>query len=86
MNIVYTYLMESLRVFPAPWLPNAGAHLPPEAGAQRTLEAVRCSAVIMIEASPTAYPGGMLAVGKPGYAGGDLKALLHQPTPLFLWS
>jgi len=25
-------------------LPNAGAHLPPEAGAQRTLEAVRCSA------------------------------------------
>jgi hypothetical protein len=44
MNIVYTYLMESLRVFPAPWLPNAGAHLPPEAGAERTLEAVRCSA------------------------------------------
>jgi hypothetical protein len=25
--------------------PNAGAHLPPEAGAERTLEAVRCSAL-----------------------------------------
>jgi hypothetical protein len=27
-------------------LPNAGAHLLPEAGAQRTLEAVRCSALL----------------------------------------
>jgi hypothetical protein len=27
-----------------PWKPNAGAHLLPEAGAERTLEAVRCSA------------------------------------------
>jgi hypothetical protein len=46
------------------WRPNAGAHLLPEAGAQRTLEAVRCSALIMIEASPSAYPSGMLALGK----------------------
>ena len=29
-----------------PWQPNAGAHLLPEAGAERTLEAVRCSALL----------------------------------------
>jgi len=30
--------------------PNAGAHLPPEAGAteERTLEAVRCSALLVL--------------------------------------
>jgi hypothetical protein len=48
------------------WMPNASAHLLPEAGAtqERTLEAVRCSAVILIEAPSPAYPGGMLIVGK----------------------
>jgi hypothetical protein len=47
-------------------MPNAGAHLPPEAGAQRTLEAVSCKAMIMIEASLAAYPGGMLVVETTG--------------------
>ena len=43
--------------------------------------------MIMIEASPIAYLGGMLAVGKQGeQEGGDLKAIRHPPTPLFLWS
>jgi hypothetical protein len=28
--------------------PNASAHLLPEAGAQRTLEAVRCSALLAV--------------------------------------
>jgi hypothetical protein len=47
-------------------MPNASAHLLPEAGAtqERTLEAVRCSAVILIEAPSPASPGGMLIVGK----------------------
>jgi len=41
----------------------------------------------MIEASPIAYLGGMLAVGKQGeQEGGDFKAIRHPPTPLFLWS
>jgi hypothetical protein len=31
---------------------------------ERTLAAVACSALIMIEASPPAYPSGMLALGK----------------------
>jgi hypothetical protein len=33
---------------------------------EQTLEAVRCSAVIMIEASPSAYPSGMLMLGNSG--------------------
>ena len=33
-----------------------------KAGAQRTLEGVGSSALIMYEASPTTYPGGMLVV------------------------
>src|SRR5262249_52348034 len=38
--------------------PNAGAHLLPKAGAQRTLEAVRCSALILLEApSPADHRG-----------------------------
>src|SRR5215467_1258491 len=47
-------------------MPNAGAHLPPEAGAryERRLEAVRCKPLILIEAPSPAYPGGMLVVGK----------------------
>jgi hypothetical protein len=37
--------------------PNARLHLLPEAGAtkERTLEAVRCKPLIMIETSPAAY-------------------------------
>jgi hypothetical protein len=46
--------------------PHARLHLLPEAIArhERTLGAVRCSALIMIEASPAAYPSGMLTLGK----------------------
>src|SRR5688572_8839346 len=44
--------------------PNAGAQARREAEAQRTLYAVACRPLIMIEASPSAYPSGMLAVGK----------------------
>ena len=48
----------------------------PEAGArdERTLEAVGCTRLIMIEASPSAYHWGMLALGKtlPHKSGGDL--------------
>jgi hypothetical protein len=67
--------------------PNASAHLPPEAGAteERTLEAVRCSAVIMIEASPLSIPRGMLALGKKPLAKeeGDLRRFYTQPHPLY---
>jgi hypothetical protein len=47
-------------------LPNAAPQPRPEAGArdERTLEGVGCRRVIMIEASPLAYPSGMLALGK----------------------
>ena len=46
--------------------PNAGAHLLPEAEATqaRTLEAVRCSALILIEALSPADHRGMLIRGK----------------------
>jgi hypothetical protein len=37
-----------------------------EAGAERTLYAVACTRVIMYEASPSAYPSGMLVVEKHG--------------------
>jgi len=42
--------------------PNAGAQPLPEAGArdERTLEAVGCSALILIEAPSSAYRRGML--------------------------
>ena len=42
---------------------NAGAHLLPKAGAQRTLEGVGCSRLILIDAPSSAYPDGMLRVG-----------------------
>src|SRR5438552_3907997 len=66
--------------------PNAGAHLLPEAGAQQTLEAVRCSALILIEAPSPAYHGGMLRVANPrNEQGGDLNAILHPTAPVLLW-
>src|SRR6516225_7138240 len=45
-------------------LPNARAHLLPEAGAtqERALEAVRCSPMILIEAPSSAYHRGMLSL------------------------
>ena len=45
-------------------MPNASLQLLPEAGAQRTLEAVSCKALILIEAPSSAYRRGMLALGK----------------------
>src|SRR5262245_50150411 len=55
---------------------NGQAQPRPEAGAtqERTLGAVGCSGWIMIEASPAAYPSGLLAVGKSRFTkeGGDL--------------
>jgi transposase len=52
-----------------------------EAEAQRTLEGVGCRPMIMIEASPSAYPSGMLAVGKPRFTkeGGDLRRFYTNP-------
>jgi hypothetical protein len=37
-------------------MPNAGAHLLPEAGAERTLEAVRCSAMFGLASVPNVLP------------------------------
>ena len=63
--------------------PNAGAHLLPKAGAQRTLEAVRCSALILIEAPSPADHRGLLRAGKPCREhGGDLNEMLHDPAPI----
>src|SRR5262249_47473316 len=68
-------------------LPNAQAHLLPEAAArhERRLEAVRCSPLIMIEAPPPASPGGLLAVGKPQVPreGGDLLRFYTNQPPLY---
>jgi hypothetical protein len=43
---------------------NAGRQLLPEAGAERTLEAVSCTPLILIEAPSSAYHGGTLRLGK----------------------
>src|SRR5262249_42264915 len=56
-----------LRFFPpAPLAPNATRQAPLIAGAtqERTLFAVTCMRLILIEAPSSAYPGGMLRVGK----------------------
>jgi hypothetical protein len=45
-------------------MPNAAPQPRLEAGAKRRLEGVGCRRLIMIEASPSAYPSGMLVVGK----------------------
>src|SRR4030095_7002672 len=48
---------------------------------------VGCRPMIMIEASSSASPGGMLAVGNEGCQGRRRPpALLHQPTPLVRWA
>jgi hypothetical protein len=49
-------------------MPNAGRQLLPEAGAQRTLYAVACMPLILIEAPSPAYRRGMLALGKRQHA------------------
>jgi transposase len=64
----------------------AGAELPPTAACTTTrhtaaLPPVRCSILIMIEVSPSAYPSGMLAVGKSRFTkeGGDLRRGYTNP-------
>jgi hypothetical protein len=47
---------------------NAGAQPRLKAGAQRMLEGLRCSALILIEAPSSAYHRGMLALGTPPQA------------------
>ncbi len=44
-------------------MPNATRQARREAEAQRTLYAVACTRLIMIEASPSAYHDGMLTLG-----------------------
>jgi hypothetical protein len=48
---------------PPPQAPNAAAQPRLKAGAQRTLYAVACMPLILIEAPSSAYHGGMLIVG-----------------------
>src|SRR5262245_35785787 len=43
---------------------NAALQARLDAGAQRTLEAVSCGRLILMEAPSSAYPRGMLALGK----------------------
>src|SRR5205809_7964803 len=44
------------------WMPNATRQARLKAGAQRTLEAVACTRLILIEAPSSAYHGGMLSL------------------------
>jgi hypothetical protein len=53
-----------LRALSTPHTANVGRQLLPEAGAERTLEAVSCTPLILIEAPSSAYHRGMLALGK----------------------
>src|SRR5262249_28437111 len=48
--------------------PNAGAHLLPEAGAQRTLEAVRCSALFGVLVGPDPYGASHPTISKACYS------------------
>src|SRR5262249_17511313 len=67
-----------------PWKPNAGTHLLPEAAAKRRLEAVRCSALILIEAPSSAYPCGMLRLGNITLSrGGDLRRFSTTQHPWY---
>jgi hypothetical protein len=52
MDCFKQYLPSPVGFSSTPLAPNAGAHLLPEAGAQRTLEAVRCSALLGSGACP----------------------------------
>jgi hypothetical protein len=53
-------------------MPNASLRLLPEAGAQRTLEAVSCKALILIEAPSPADHRGMLN-GEKGYTANGMR-------------
>src|SRR5262245_26021872 len=61
-------------------LPNARPELLPEAEArhERTLEAVRCKPLILIEAPSSAYPSGMLVVGTVIKKRRRPHAILHE--------
>ena len=65
---------------------TAGAHLLPIAAAtqERTLEAVSCSRMILIEAPSSAYLSGMLVVGEwSRRRGGDLMRFYTQQHPFY---
>ena len=51
----------------------------------RAVYCVRCMPLIMIEASPSAYPSGMLALGTTltHKRGGDLRRFYTNPHPLY---
>jgi hypothetical protein len=69
--------------------PNASLQLLPEAGAQRTLEAVSCKALILIEASPLSIPQWYAGSGKNRlpmkeetfYVDADVKLFLSSLWP-----
>ena len=64
--------------------PNASLQLLPKAGAERTLEAVSCKALILIEAPSPAYRGGMLVVGEwSRRRGGDLRRFYNAQHPFY---
>ena len=64
-----------------------GWHARPEAGArhERTLSEVGCSALILIDASSSAYHRGMLALGKPLKTRRRPQAILHPAAPVLRW-
>src|SRR6266516_2952009 len=67
-------------------MPNAALHLPLETGAtqERRLEAVRCKALILIEAPSSAYHGGMLVVRKVPKKRRRPHAILHHTASILL--
>jgi hypothetical protein len=73
------------RLFPAH--PNARfqARLKARARDERTLEGVGCTPLILMEAPTSAYPRGMLALGKPPKERRRPQALLYHATPVVLW-
>src|SRR5262245_7109682 len=63
---------------------NAAAQPRLAAGAQRTLEGVSCSRLILIEAPSSAYLGGMLVVGEwSRRKGGDPMRFYNARHPLY---
>src|SRR5690349_19059890 len=69
----------------ASFLSNAAAQPCPEAGAQRALEGIGCSRLILIEAPSSTYHRGMLVVGKIPKKRRRPHAILHPTAPILLW-
>src|SRR6185503_10179365 len=68
-------------------MPNAAPQPLPEAGAryERTLEAVGCRRLILIEAPSSAYHRGMLVVGRTNEERRRPHAIVHPTAPSLLW-